>query len=106
MSQNTLLLYNNLLALPLMAAWTLLGTRELQEVGAYPRLWDPSFALFLFASCSQAFLLNLCIFRRAPAAAAAAAGAAARAVLGWSADGRRSPAGIECGSPATRPRQA
>lgn len=27
------------------------------------QLWDPHFMLFLLLSCSQAFLLNFCIFR-------------------------------------------
>ena len=63
LEQNTLLLYNNVLALPLMAGFLLLGTREVAEVARYPRLWSPSFQLFLLLSCSQAFLLNLCIFR-------------------------------------------
>lgn len=63
MNQHTLLLYNNLLALPLMLAFLVLGTDEVAGVAAYPRLADPSFLLFLLASCSQAFLLNMCIFR-------------------------------------------
>ena len=37
MSQNTLLLYNNLLALPLMAAFLLLGTGEARQVATYPQ---------------------------------------------------------------------
>lgn len=63
MNQHTLLLYNNLLALPPMLAFLVLGTGELAGVAAYPRLADPSFLLFLLVSCSQAFLLNCCIFR-------------------------------------------
>lgn len=63
MSQHTLLLYNNVLALPLMVAVLVLGTDELAGVAAYPRLADPSFLGFLLLSCSQAFLLNMCIFR-------------------------------------------
>ena len=63
--QHTLLLYNNVLALAPMATWLVLGTRELPQVAAYPRLRDPSFLAFLLVSCSQAFLLNLAIFRRA-----------------------------------------
>lgn len=61
--QNTLLLYNSILALPLMVVHTMVGTNELQGVAAYPDLWNPRFLLFLLVSCSQAFLLNLCIFR-------------------------------------------
>lgn len=63
MNQSTLLLYNNVLALPLMAAFTLGATSEVTDVVAFPQLRDPRFVLFLFISCSQAFLLNLCIFR-------------------------------------------
>lgn len=63
MSQNTLLLYNNLLALPLTSSFLFLATNEVQEVAKYPQLWDPRFLAFLLVSCSQAFLLNLCIFR-------------------------------------------
>lgn len=63
LDQYSLLLYNNLLALPLMASYLLLATNELAGAAAYPRLLEPGFALFLLLSCSQAFLLNLCIFR-------------------------------------------
>lgn len=63
LSQTTLLLYNNVLALPLMAAFMLLATNEAAGVLSYPQLRDPRFLLFLLLSCSQAFLLNLCIFR-------------------------------------------
>lgn len=63
MNQHTLLLYNNVLALPLMLGMLLLGTDELAGVAAYPRLADPRFLVFLLVSCSQAFLLNVCIFR-------------------------------------------
>ncbi|KAL6766751.1 hypothetical protein ACKKBG_A37200 [Auxenochlorella protothecoides x Auxenochlorella symbiontica] len=63
MNQHTLLLYNNVLALPLMLGMLLLGTNELAGVAAYPRLADPRFLVFLLVSCSQAFLLNVCIFR-------------------------------------------
>ncbi|KAL4422650.1 hypothetical protein ABPG75_008847 [Micractinium tetrahymenae] len=63
MSQNTLLLYNNLLALPLMSSFLVAATTELRDVTAYPKLWNPGFIGFLLLSCSQAFLLNLCIFR-------------------------------------------
>ncbi|GAB4824177.1 hypothetical protein N2152v2_011223 [Parachlorella kessleri] len=65
LGQNTLLLYNSLLALPLMSTHLLLGTRELRGVAAFPALATPSFLLFLLVSCSQAFLLNLCIFSQA-----------------------------------------
>ena len=65
LEQNTLLLYNNVLALPLMAGFLLLGTHEAAEVVRYPRLWSPS---------SQAFLLNLCIFRWVGGWAGAAVG--------------------------------
>ncbi|KAI7842780.1 hypothetical protein COHA_003526 [Chlorella ohadii] len=63
LDQNTLLYFNNVLALPLMAGFMLLATNEAAEVARYPQLWDPHFLLFLLLSCSQAFLLNLCIFR-------------------------------------------
>jgi hypothetical protein len=38
MNQSTLLLYNNVLALPLMAAYLLLATNEVEEVMAYPQV--------------------------------------------------------------------
>ncbi|KAL4449009.1 hypothetical protein ABPG77_007726 [Micractinium sp. CCAP 211/92] len=63
MSQSTLLLYNNLLALPLMCSFLVTATTELRDVTRYPKLLDPGFIVFLLLSCSQAFLLNLCIFR-------------------------------------------
>lgn len=62
MNQHTLLLYNNVLALGPMLV-VLLASDELPGVLSYPRLWEPQFVLFLLTSCSQAFLLNLCIFR-------------------------------------------
>lgn len=37
MGQSTLLLYNTLLTLPLMAAYLVLGTNELAGVAAYPQ---------------------------------------------------------------------
>eukprot|EP00873_Tetraselmis_striata_P039390 jgi/Tetstr1/459654/TSEL_005010.t1 len=60
--EHDLLLYNNLIALPFMAAYLYLATDELDTVWEYPRLHDPSFQLFLLLSISQAFLLNMCIF--------------------------------------------
>ncbi|KAK9853136.1 hypothetical protein WJX84_005985 [Apatococcus fuscideae] len=62
LSQNALLFYNNLLALPIMLAYLLLATDELQHVRTSPQLYSPSFQAFLLLSASQAFLLNLCIF--------------------------------------------
>ena len=38
MNQSTLLLYNNVLALPLMAAWLLLATGEVAQVASYPQV--------------------------------------------------------------------
>ena len=38
MNQSTLLLYNNVLALPLMAAFMLLATNEAAEVVRYPQV--------------------------------------------------------------------
>ena len=38
MAQNTLLLYNNVLALPLMAAFLLLATNEAAEVVKFPQV--------------------------------------------------------------------
>ncbi|KAK9843519.1 hypothetical protein WJX81_006926 [Elliptochloris bilobata] len=61
LSQSALLLYNNVLALPLMLGM-LLTSRELSTVWRYPRLHELSFQVFLLVSASQAFLLNLCIF--------------------------------------------
>ena len=38
LAQNTLLLYNNVLALPLMAAFLLLATNEAAEVVKFPQV--------------------------------------------------------------------
>ena len=62
LSQHALLFHNNLLSLPLMAAWFLFATGEPAGVAAAPQLADPKFVAFLILSASQAFLLNLCIF--------------------------------------------
>jgi len=57
-----LMLYNNVIALPLMVCYVALGTDELQHVLSYPRIHELGFQLFLLVSISQAFLLNFCIF--------------------------------------------
>lgn len=62
LSQNSLLFYNNTMALPLMAGYMLLATSEVQEARSFPQRADPMFLGFLLISTSQAFLLNLCIF--------------------------------------------
>lgn len=62
LNQHALLLYNNLLAFPMILAWFALGTDEPRRVLSAPQLLDPRFLIFLFVSVSQAFLLNLCIF--------------------------------------------
>ena len=63
LSDAGLLWCNNVLAMPLMLAYTAVATDELQRVQSFPRLFDGSFIAFLILSASQAFLLNLCIFR-------------------------------------------
>ena len=63
LSDAGLLYANNILALPMMSAYTALATDELARVADFPRLWDPSFVGVLVLAASQAFLLNLCIFR-------------------------------------------
>ena len=62
LSPNALLMYNNLIAAPLMAAYFLFISGEVGPVLAAPQLRDPTFLAFLLLSTSQAFLLNLCIF--------------------------------------------
>ncbi len=62
LNQSGLLLYNNVLALPVMALFLVLGTNELNDVRSFPYLTSPTFWLFLLVSCSQAFVLNLAIF--------------------------------------------
>lgn len=62
LNQHALLFYNNLISLPLMAAFFFLATDEPAGVAAAPQLRDPRFVAFLLLSASQAFLLNLCIF--------------------------------------------
>ena len=62
LNQNALLMYNNLIAAPLMAGYFLFVSGEVKAVAAAPQLRDPAFLAFLLLSTSQAFLLNLCIF--------------------------------------------
>lgn len=62
LNQHALLLYNNLLSLPMILAWFMLATDEPSRVLSAPQLLDPRFLVFLLVSVSQAFLLNLCIF--------------------------------------------
>ncbi|KDD75983.1 hypothetical protein H632_c408p1 [Helicosporidium sp. ATCC 50920] len=63
LGQHTMLLYNNVLSLPLMLVALAGAPGELREVWRYERLRDPEFLAFFFVACSQAFVLNLCIFR-------------------------------------------
>eukprot|EP00241_Pyramimonas_parkeae_P004814 CAMPEP_0114241372 /NCGR_PEP_ID=MMETSP0058-20121206/9597_1 /TAXON_ID=36894 /ORGANISM="Pyramimonas parkeae, CCMP726" /LENGTH=363 /DNA_ID=CAMNT_0001353893 /DNA_START=528 /DNA_END=1619 /DNA_ORIENTATION=- len=63
LNEMSLLYYNNILGLPMMTAWLILGTDELSRVLDYPHLLDPSFLSCLMFSASQAFVLNMCIFR-------------------------------------------
>ncbi|DBA85028.1 TPA: hypothetical protein ACH3X2_005762 [Trebouxia sp. C0005] len=63
LSESSLLYHNNVLSLPLMASYMLTATTEVQTVRQYPQLNNIWFLLFLGVSASQAFLLNLCIFR-------------------------------------------
>ncbi|DBA94567.1 TPA: hypothetical protein ACH3X1_002152 [Trebouxia sp. C0004] len=63
LSESSLLYHNNVLSLPLMASYLLAATNEVQTVRQYPQLNNIWFLLFLGVSASQAFLLNLCIFR-------------------------------------------
>lgn len=58
----SLLYYNNVLALPLMLAYLLLFTNEMEQVKQYPYLGDKKFLLFLLFSAAQATLLNISIF--------------------------------------------
>jgi len=62
LNQHALLLYNNVLSLPMMLIWFLLATDEPKSVFSAPQWRDPSFVAFLLISASQAFLLNLCVF--------------------------------------------
>jgi solute carrier family 35 len=62
LNQHALLMYNNLIAAPLMALYFLFFSGEVRAVLAAPQLRDPAFCAFLLLSASQAFLLNLCIF--------------------------------------------
>ena len=48
LGQDSLLLYNNLLALPLMVVYMVVATSELQEIRYFPQLDDP---LFLVRAC-------------------------------------------------------
>lgn len=43
LSQNSLLFYNNTMALPLMAGYMLLATSEVQEARSFPQRADPMF---------------------------------------------------------------
>ena len=62
LNQHALLLYNNLLSLPMMLVWFIFATDEPKDVFSAPQWTDPSFVVFLLISASQAFLLNLCVF--------------------------------------------
>lgn len=57
-----LLYYNNILALPLMLAYLVFFTEELQHVKTYTHIHDMRFILFLLFSAAQATLLNVAIF--------------------------------------------
>ncbi|KAK9817301.1 hypothetical protein WJX72_012400 [[Myrmecia] bisecta] len=63
LSQSALMLYNNVLGLPLMLSYMVVATDEVKQVPLFPKLYDATFLAFLLLSASQAFLLNLCIFR-------------------------------------------
>ena len=62
LNQHALLLYNNVISLPMMLAWFFLATDEPKSVFVARQWQDPSFVAFLILSASQAFLLNLCMF--------------------------------------------
>ena len=62
LNQHALLLYNNLIAFPLVIAWLLLATDEPSGVLASTQIRDPVFVVFLLVSASQAFVLNQCMF--------------------------------------------
>ncbi|KAL3162906.1 hypothetical protein ABBQ32_009349 [Trebouxia sp. C0010 RCD-2024] len=63
LTESSLLYHNNVLSLPIMASYMLIATNEVQTVQEYPQLNNIWFLMFLGISASQAFLLNLCIFR-------------------------------------------
>lgn len=63
LSDATLLYLNNVFSFPLMLAWTCGGTNECLTVWEFERIRDPVFLGFLVLSASQAFLLNLAIYR-------------------------------------------
>ena len=62
LNQHALLLYNNVLSLPMMLLWFVFATDEPENVFSAPQWRDPSFVAFLLVSASQAFLLNVCTF--------------------------------------------
>lgn len=62
LNQHALLLYNNVISLPMVLGWFLLATDEPKNVLSATQWQDPSFVVFLLISASQAFLLNLCMF--------------------------------------------
>ena len=62
LNQHALLLYNNILSLPMVLMWFLFATEEPKSVFSAPQWIDPSFVMFLLISASQAFFLNLCVF--------------------------------------------
>lgn len=58
----SLLFYNNLIAFPLMFAYLVFYTHELENVASFKYLYDIKFILFLLFSAAQATLLNIAIF--------------------------------------------
>ena len=58
-----MLLYNNLLALPLMVAYMVVGTREVQEIRYFPQLDDPLFLVRWPGWEDVSLLLCLCLSR-------------------------------------------
>ena len=61
LSQNSLLFYNNAMALPLMAGYMFVATREVQDVQTFPQRSDPMFLVRLssfFLHISSAYSLH------------------------------------------------
>lgn len=57
-----LLMYNNLLAFPMMLTYLFLFTTEWKDIPYYPHIHETRFWLFLLFSAAQATLLNIAIF--------------------------------------------
>ena len=63
LNEQTMLMYNNAIGIPLMLTYLLIWTDEAQRLATYTGKFKTDFQLFLLFTCSQAFILNYCLYR-------------------------------------------